>query len=55
MVSEIAGKLALVTGSSRGIGKAAALALAARGCDVAVHYQGSHEAAEAVGGHNIHG
>lgn len=45
---ESKGKLALVTGSSRGIGKAAALAFAARGCHVAVHYQGSRDAAEGV-------
>jgi 3-oxoacyl-[acyl-carrier protein] reductase len=31
-------KIALVTGGSRGIGKAIALALAAAGCDVAVNY-----------------
>ncbi len=32
------GKIALVTGGSRGIGKGIALALAAAGCDVAVNY-----------------
>ena len=32
------GKVALVTGASRGIGKGIALALAAAGCDVAVNY-----------------
>lgn len=47
-MSELKGKLALVTGSSRGIGKAAALALAARGCHVAVHFQGSEQAAQEV-------
>lgn len=41
-------KTALVTGASRGIGKAIAFALAARGFAVAVNYAGSHDAAEAV-------
>ncbi len=41
-------KTALVTGASRGIGKAIALALAAKGFAVAVNYAGSHDAAEAV-------
>jgi 3-oxoacyl-[acyl-carrier protein] reductase len=34
----LTGKVAFVTGASRGIGKAIALALAAAGCDVAVSY-----------------
>lgn len=41
-------KTALVTGASRGIGKAIALALAAKGYAVAVNYAGSQAAAEAV-------
>lgn len=39
-------RLALVTGSSRGIGKAIALALADAGADLAVHYAGNRTAAE---------
>ncbi|GGJ37018.1 3-oxoacyl-[acyl-carrier-protein] reductase [Deinococcus roseus] len=41
-------KVALVTGSSRGLGKAIALELAHKGFKVAVHYSGSQAAAEAV-------
>lgn len=34
----------IVTGSSRGIGKAVALALGAQGCKVAVNYAGRKDA-----------
>ena len=38
-------KVALVTGGSRGIGKACALELAAAGCDVVINYAGNVDAA----------
>src|SRR5256885_14555504 len=45
----LAGKTALVTGASRGIGRASALALAAAGAQVLVHYgRGAKEADGAV-------
>jgi 3-oxoacyl-(acyl-carrier-protein) reductase len=47
-MKELKGKVALVTGGSRGIGRAIALGLAAEGADVAIDYHHSREAAEAV-------
>lgn len=49
-MSELSGKHALVTGASRGIGAAIALALAEKGANVAITYERSAErAAEVVG------
>ena len=50
MSAELAGKVALVTGGSRGIGAACARALAARGASVALTYSASGEAAEKLAG-----
>lgn len=45
---DIRGKAAVVTGASRGVGAATALALAKGGCSVLINYNHSREAAEEV-------
>jgi 3-oxoacyl-[acyl-carrier protein] reductase len=47
-MSKLSGKTALVTGASRGIGRASALALAAAGAQVLVHYGSGAKEADAV-------
>jgi NAD(P)-dependent dehydrogenase (short-subunit alcohol dehydrogenase family) len=48
MTKKLSGKVALVTGGSRGIGAASARALADEGADVAISYVASPDKAEAV-------
>ncbi len=54
----MAAKRALITGGAKRLGRAMALDLAASGWDVAIHYNGSAEAAEATAGeardHGVH-
>ena len=47
-MSNLSGKTVLVTGASRGIGRACALALAQAGAQVLVHYSSSEKEADAV-------
>lgn len=47
-MDDLAGKVALVPGASRGIGAASAVALAKAGCDVAVNYRAHGDEAECV-------
>lgn len=48
MTQDLKGKAVLITGASTGIGAAAALAFGKAGARVAVHYNSSRDAAEAV-------
>jgi pteridine reductase len=45
---ELSGRVALVTGAGRRLGRAFAAALAARGAAVALHYHDSHDGAESL-------
>ncbi|HMG47406.1 MAG TPA: SDR family oxidoreductase [Allosphingosinicella sp.] len=47
-MADLSGKTALVTGASRGIGRASALALARMGAQVLVHYRAGASEADAV-------
>jgi 3-oxoacyl-[acyl-carrier protein] reductase len=47
-MATLSGRIALVTGASRGIGKSIAVALANAGADVAVNYNSQADTAEAV-------
>ena len=47
-MTNLSGKTALVTGASRGIGRASALALAKAGAQLLIHYGKAAEEAEAV-------
>lgn len=47
-VDFFAGKTALITGSGRGIGRAIALELAGKGCDILLHYRKDREAVDSA-------
>jgi enoyl-[acyl-carrier protein] reductase III len=48
MTQPLTGKVALVTGAARGIGRACALKLASAGCDIIANYYNSSDEADAV-------
>jgi len=45
---DLKGKVALVTGASRGIGRAIAIAFAEKGCNVGINFRKSYEKAKEV-------
>ena len=47
-MADLSGRVALVTGGSRGVGRAACIKLAEAGADVAINYVSNSEAAEEV-------
>lgn len=47
-MKRLSGKVAIITGGSRGIGRATALKLAGEGCDLGIIYYNSHDEAEVV-------
>ena len=47
-LTDLSGKIALITGGSHGIGRAVAIRLAQGGAKIAFNYRGNHEAAQEV-------
>src|SRR3546814_19038760 len=54
-MSRLRGKVAIISGSGRGIGRAVALKLAAEGASVVVHYLAEDPAAATVAAHEAAG